>query len=114
MPRRSFDLLAFYPPFDKNVNTEIEAEDDAEAASYRRLVVAKVGVRSHVRLDEIEELHELIASFADRQCAWSKESHECEPSSRHQTLYFLPHRQTRFLRPCLTSDSMYPHGRPRA
>ena len=57
MPRsgRSFDPPALYPLFDKNVNTEIEAEDDAKAASYRRLVVAGVGERPHVRLDEIEE-----------------------------------------------------------
>ena len=63
--RRSFDLPAFYPLWDRNVITEIDAEDDAETASYHRLVVAKVGVRLHVRLDEIKECHELIASLVD-------------------------------------------------
>ena len=56
-PSRSFDLPALYPSFDKNVITEIEAEDNAEAASYRRLVVAKDGVRLHARCDEIKEFH---------------------------------------------------------
>ena len=63
--RRSFDLPALYPLFDKNVFTEIEAEDNAEAASHCRLVVAEVRVRSHARLDEIEEVHEPIASLVD-------------------------------------------------
>ena len=37
-PRRSFDPVAFYPLFDKNIITKIEAEGDAKAASDRRLV----------------------------------------------------------------------------
>ena len=70
--RRSFDLPSLYPLCDKNVLTEIEAEDDAEAASNCKLVVAEVcvvaevRVRSHARLDEIEEVHEPIASLVDR------------------------------------------------
>ena len=63
--RRSFDLPALYPLFDKNIFTEIEAEDDAEAPSNCRLVVAEVRVRSHVCLDEIEKVHELITSLVD-------------------------------------------------
>ena len=64
--RRSFDLPALHPLCDKNVLTEIEAEDDAEAASNCRLVVAKVRVRSHARIDEIEKVHEPIAGLVDR------------------------------------------------
>ena len=64
--RRSFDLPALYPLCDKNVLTEIEAKGDAEAASNCRLVVAEVRVRLHVGLDEIEEVHEPIASLVDR------------------------------------------------
>ena len=67
----------------KNVITKIEAEDDVEAASYRQLVVAEVGVRLHVQFDEIKEFHDLIASLVDRHCVRSKESHGCKPSSRH-------------------------------
>ena len=65
MLRRSFNLPATHPLFGKNVSTKIEAKDDAEAASYHRLVVAEVRVRPHVGLDKIEELHELIASFVN-------------------------------------------------
>ena len=64
--RRLFDLPAMYPLFDKNIFNEIEVEDDPEAASNCRLVVAAVRVRSHVRLDEIEKVHEPIASFVGR------------------------------------------------
>ena len=84
MPRskRSFDLPALYPLFDKNVLTEIEAKDNAEAASNCRLVVAEVRVRSHVRLDEIEKVHEPIVSLVDRHLRMA----EGKPSPhRHQT-----------------------------
>ena len=43
--RRLFHLPAFYLVFDEKIFTEIETEGDAEAASYRQLVVAKIGVR---------------------------------------------------------------------
>ena len=70
--RRLFDLLAIYPLFDKNIFTKIEAKDDAEAASNCRLVVAEVRVQLHVRLDEIEKVHELIASLVDRHLCMVK------------------------------------------
>ena len=64
-PRRSFDLRAFCPLLDKSILTEIEAKDDAEAAIYRRLVLAKVGVRLHRRLHIAKEYHELIMSLVN-------------------------------------------------
>ena len=90
--RRSFDLPALYPLCDKNVLTEIEAEDDAEAASYRRLVVAEVGVRPHVRLDEIEKVHEPIASFADQHLCMVEEKPWMRALIKTPNLVFLPHR----------------------
>ena len=37
-------FFSFYPPLAENVITKMQAEDDAEAARYRRLGVAEVGV----------------------------------------------------------------------
>ena len=62
---RSFNLPALYPLCDKNILTEIEAEDDAETAGNCRLVVAEVQVRSQTQLNEIEEVHEPIASLVN-------------------------------------------------
>ena len=88
--RRLFDLPALYPLFDKNIFTEIEAEDHAESTSNCRLVVAEVRVQSHVRLDETEKVHELIASLVDRHLCMV----EGKPWMFIETpnLVFLPHR----------------------
>ena len=53
-------------------------------------MVAEVGVRPHVRLDEIEESHELIASLVDRHLCMV----EGKPWMFIETpnLVFLPHR----------------------
>ena len=53
MPRSmgEFGFPAFYPVFDKNMWTELEAEDDTEALGHCRLVAAEVEVRLHRRLD---------------------------------------------------------------
>ena len=40
--RRSFDLLAFYPLFDKNIITEIEAENNAEVTPIADLSLQKL------------------------------------------------------------------------
>ena len=55
-----------------SVWAQIEAEDHAEADCYRRLVVAKVRLRLHVRFHEIEEWHEVIASLFDRHLCMVK------------------------------------------
>ena len=78
------------------VDTEIEAEDDAEAASYRRLVVAKVGVGPHVWLHHIEELHELIAIFVYRHLCMVEGKPWMRAFIKTPNLVFLPHRRKRF------------------
>ena len=93
--RRLFDFPALYTLFDKNVITKIEAEDDAEAASYGQLVVAAVGVRPHVRLDEIVEVHEPIASFVDQHLCMVEGKPWMRALIKTPNLVFLPHRRKR-------------------
>ena len=90
--RRSFDLLVLYPLFDKNVCTEIEAKDDAEAASDCRLVVVEVRVRSHAWRDEIEKVHEPIASLVDRHLCMVEGKPWMRALIKTPNLVFLPHR----------------------
>ena len=90
--RRSFDLPAIHPLSDKNIFMEIEAIDDAEAASNCRLVVAEVRVRPHVEPDEIEKVHELIASFVDRHLCMVEGKPWMRALIKTPNLVFLPHR----------------------
>ena len=74
--------------------TKIEAEDDAEAATYRRCVVAEVRVRPALQLDEIEEVHELIASLVDRHLCMVKGKPWMQALLQTPLLVLLPMRGT--------------------
>ena len=61
-PRGSFDPPALYPIFDKNVNIEIEATDDAEAARSRYPVLSKerlaclATLEYYIKIGSVKEL----------------------------------------------------------
>ena len=94
--RRSFNPPALYPLFDENVDTKSAGEDDVEAANYRRLVVAEVGVRPHVWLDEIEELHEPTASLVNRHLCMVEGKLWMRALIKTPNLVLVPHTQKRF------------------
>ena len=110
--RRSFDLPAFYPLFDRKFVTEIEAEGDTKAACHRRLVVVEVALQPRVRLDEVKERHELIASLVDRHLCMVEGTDASPPLNTTPCTSSLEEKD--LFHCCLTTDLMKLSGEPRA
>ena len=86
--RRSFDLPTTHPLFDKIVITEIEAKTMRKQQAIADLWLQKFEYDRMSGLMKSRNCMSSSRALSTDTCVWSKENHECEPSSRHQTLYF--------------------------